>query len=339
MPAKQMTQKDIARTLRLSPATVSMVLRGEGRFSDEVRDRILELTRKHNVKIRERKTPPPPEKLRRLRIGYCSIHTPDWWIHSSCFRGMVEQTLIQPHEVILFSAVVEDKTQWESTAQRVKEEVLAAGLDGVIVDPSRPLIEALKALNIPVLQIGYYNLLPEGIDAVVSDNFYAGQRITQELIQRGHQRIAHITCVPTEANSVEKLGGYRMAFATAGIAEDPALVIHGSFGYLVGQECARKMLALNPRPTAVFIGNDWITDNFVHGLREHGGESVLKSIEIAHCLDTNRSSSLGYARTELRTAEMGRLAVRQLIDRIAGRAAGEAVTIKVTPAYCPAGGR
>ena len=44
-------------------------------------------------------------------------------------------------------------------------------------------------------------------------------------------------------------------------------------------------------------------------------------------------------RMEMRTAEMGRIATRLLIDRITGRAHGGAMTIKVTPEYLPAGPR
>ena len=79
-----MNQKDIAQLLRVSPSTVSMALRGTGRISDRVREKVLTLSSRHHVTIRP--TGPSkaasPKPANGLRIGYCGLHDLHAWFHA-----------------------------------------------------------------------------------------------------------------------------------------------------------------------------------------------------------------------------------------------------------------
>jgi LacI family transcriptional regulator len=346
MKSRQMNQKGIARMLRISPATVSMALRGEGRISESLREKVLALTRKHRITIRERKAPSravvrssaPP-----LRLGYCCVQRVGSTIHVGAFRGMVEQTFERPHEVVLYAVPLPYGADLPRAIEEVKAQVLSARLDGLLLDPLLQLVDAFDDVPLPKLMLGYYNFHPERLDAVVPDNLWAGMRLTEELLNQGHRRIACVRCAPNEWNSIEKFGGYRAALDGAGVALSTELVVDGDFTWMSGAQCAQNLLALAEPPTAVFLENDWMTGQFVQGLREAGaaGARALESWTLAHVVDSLRETGLPHEilRAESRTDAMGRLAARHLMDRIAGRAAGEAVTFKVTPVIRPAGAK
>ena len=87
-----------------------------------------------------------------------------------------------------------------------------------------------------------------------ADDEAIGHLATRHLIERGCRRIAHIAGPPLTPG-VGRLKGYREALAAAGIAVPDSYVVHATddaSGYLA----ARRLLALEPRPDAIFGYND-----------------------------------------------------------------------------------
>jgi LacI family transcriptional regulator len=205
------------------------------------------------------------------------------------------------------------------------------------------LVDAFDDVAIPKVMVGYYNFYPDRLDAVLPDNVWSGYRLTKELLAQGRRRIACVRCSPKDWNSIEKFEGFRMALAQAGVAADPGLVAEGDFTWMSGARCAEKLLALPEKPDAVLIENDWMTGQFVQGLREAGaaGLLALEDWTLANIVDAQRETGLprDILRAEPRTDLMGRIAARHLIDRIAGRVSNEPVTIRVAPALRPAGAK
>jgi LacI family transcriptional regulator len=319
-----------------------MALRSESSISPAVREKVLELVRKHRVPLRARSADPKTSDTP-LRIGYCSAPFSDGWLHAGAFRGMSDRYPGQPHDVMLFVAVTPHGESREKAAGEIRDQVAAAKLDGLIVDAERGLLDALQKLCLPSVAIGYFNPAPETLDAVVPDNLWAGYKLTRELISKGHRRIACVRCKLDDFNSREKYQGHRMALAEAGIPFDESLTVEGGFSWMSGAVCSRAIAQWPQPPSAVFLENDWMTRQFVQGWREmdSAGAKLLESVTLSNIVDARRETGLNAEidRIELRTAEMGRIAARLLLDRISGRAAGGPMTIKVSPEYLPAGPR
>ena len=66
--------------------------------------------------------------------------------------------------------------------------------------------------------------------------------------------------------------GYRMALREAGIAHDLSLERSGGFTEVGGYTAALELLAMNPRPTAIFAANDSMAIGALSALRESGVE-------------------------------------------------------------------
>ena len=337
-----MNQKDIARILDVSPSTVSMALRGTGRISNKLKEKVLELSNKHNVAIREIKRAEPPAEIsaRTVRIGYCGFHERPGWFQSGGFQGMVDQTGTVPHEVLLLMGHADGKAKGEEVSKELEARALEMRLDGLILDPSPAIPGMLKDVRIPKVQVGYFNRHPDWLDAVVVDSLWGGYRLTRELIRKGRKRIACIRCLPGDQNSREKFHGYRMALEEANLPFDASLVFEGDCHYMSGARCANELLELSDPPDAVFLENDWMTPDFVQRLREadRSGFRVLDDLAMAHFCDADNETLLPVEidRVHLPRAQMGRIATRLLLDRVAGLGT-EAVTIKVSPNFRPGG--
>jgi LacI family transcriptional regulator len=91
---------------------------------------------------------------------------------------------------------------------------------------------------------------------VCIDDYAASKEITEHLIELGHERVGFIKGNPNQYSTGERLRGYKDALAAHGLVFDKNLIARGLFTYDSGLKAARKLLDVDPRPTAVFASND-----------------------------------------------------------------------------------
>jgi LacI family transcriptional regulator len=132
-------------------------------------------------------------------------------------------------------------------------------LDGVILPPpladAHQLTDRLRAAGIAMVATGSVRSAPS-LASIGIDDRGAAREMTRHLVKLGHRRIGFITGLPSHASTGLRLGGYRDALAEAGIEPDEAYIAHGNYTYQSGLEAAEHLLALEPRPTAIFASND-----------------------------------------------------------------------------------
>jgi len=90
----------------------------------------------------------------------------------------------------------------------------------------------------------------------------------RHLLALGHRRIATVTGPATNVDARQRVSGYRMALEEAGLPHDPGLEIEGDFTEPSGYRAVRSLLALSPRPDAVFFGNDYMAIGAMSALAE-----------------------------------------------------------------------
>jgi LacI family transcriptional regulator len=149
----------------------------------------------------------------------------------------------------------------------------------------------------------------------------AAEEMTEHLIGLGHRHIGFIMGHPDHGSSHDRLAGYRSALARHGIDHDVTLVEHGRYDFESGYACARRLLALNPRPTAIFASNDHMAMATLTAAYELQ-LAIPGDLSVAGFDDT---SFAGYAWPPLTTVrqpvfEVAQLATNMLLDRLQGRA-------------------
>lgn len=172
-------------------------------------------------------------------------------------------------------------------------------------------------------------------DAVLIDNRGGSRAAVAELLAAGHSRIAVLLDAIGIHTMGERLEGAREAFASAGRALDPALVVSDLHTPRDAREAMARLLDAPEPPTAVFCGNNRATVGALE-------EIVARDADVAVTgFDDFELSILLPRRIRIVSydvAELGARAATTLLDRIASGAATTSTTQLVPTALVDRGG-
>jgi LacI family transcriptional regulator len=204
------------------------------------------------------------------------------------------------------------------------EDLVAHRVEGLLLAPAsdetRHSIFPLLRGSFPVVLLD--RSLPESdCDLVVSDSVSGARRLTEHLIAIGHRSIAHLTDADDTSTGRDRLRGYREALAAAGVPGRDELVFRTTVDQLGGYRAAQEVLALDPRPTAIFAVNNMTAIGAMKALRERG-LSVPEDMALVCFDDVEHLAVLSPFLTVVdQPAEtLGSLGAQLLLERIAGKA-------------------
>jgi LacI family transcriptional regulator len=151
----------------------------------------------------------------------------------------------------------------------------------------------------------------------LSDGFGGAMLATQHLLALGHRRIAFVYNEPNAPSFVDRRRGYLCALWEAGIVPDPAWIVSVSRREPLEPHLLPLLTGSNA-PTAVVAANDWNAFVVLATCRNHG-LSVPGDVSVIGFDDISFSGHSYPPLTTVRVekAEMGRLAIRRLLARIA----------------------
>jgi LacI family transcriptional regulator len=192
-------------------------------------------------------------------------------------------------------------------------EVLGAmrgRVDGLVVMSPEGTAGAIRegiGERFPVVLL---NASAEEHDAITIDNYGGAKAMVRHLAELGHRQIAFIKGPDHNADARERLRGYRHAMRplTQGGTTRP-LEFRGDFGEESGCEAVRAILAVRPRPTAIFAANDAMAVGALSALAE-AGLRVPRDVSLAGFDDIPIARYLTPALTTVSVAiaELGRRA-------------------------------
>jgi LacI family transcriptional regulator len=262
MKNRAATIADIGRELGLSAMTVSRALNGSPDVSEETRRRVLSHAQRVNYR---------PNRWARSLVTQKShmmgIIVPD--ISHSFFSEItraVQQTL-EAHDYALMLCHTDGDVAREEAAI---DMLLSSRVDGLIVASQRREDDPgpFRGMRIPFVLLDRFFA---GLDCACArtDDFRVGQMATEYLIELGHRRIAHLR---GSAVSVGRLRfeGYQDAMRRRGLIYEPVWIVDSGLRFANGYSGMQQLLALNPRPTAVFAANDPSAIGAIRACRDAG---------------------------------------------------------------------
>jgi DNA-binding LacI/PurR family transcriptional regulator len=247
-PVRPATGADVARVAGVSQATVSLVVTGksDGRISDEQRDHVLKVAR--GLKYQ------PNASARSLRLGRArtialivpNVANPYF---SSVLLGAERAARQREHAVMLIDTGSDpDWPGW------IGDILATRAVDGCIVYAADPLTPG------QVRQLGRHVVLVEanarGAGSVQLDIAGGIRQAMVHLIEVGHRRIAHISADVDQETFRLRESTYRASLNAAGLAYRPDYVVRARFQIEASTAAARKLLALDPPPTAILCDDD-----------------------------------------------------------------------------------
>lgn len=303
---------DVAKLAGVSTATVSRVINDTGKVKTATRRKVLnainQLHFSPNISAQVLQTK-QTKTIGMIFPDASSIY------FSEIIRGIIGHTNKHGFQIVIGSA--HDEEEELKTASRFLN---GRTVDGLVMMAPSLTNEELFALpinhNTPIVFISVPPV-KAGTTSVVLDNFNSAIKMTQHLINLGHQRIAFIHGSPHNYDSKRRYAGYLQALSEAGIPKSSLLEVAGNFTEDSGYKACRQLLEKEIRPTAIFAANDAMAIGAIEAARD-SGLKVPDDIAIVGFDDISTSQYITPALTTVRVPlfKMGQLVGKTLLQKI-----------------------
>ncbi|MCC5844360.1 MAG: LacI family DNA-binding transcriptional regulator [Verrucomicrobia bacterium] len=342
--------EEVAQKSGVSPSTVSLALRGLPRVAPETRDIVLKTVKElgyvHNPPGRPKKDPDEPPGTKRTNrialivpgITLSTLYAP---VYADLLHG-VENAVNKAGKIFILRHLNQE------FLQKKKKKILPATVDGALMfGGTRPMQNLKELKGVPVVQMMRNAQPGEPWDRVTYDNRLLGVMAAEYLLQQGHRHTAFIghICGDTDfffqqrgidfKNTVQENGG------TAELLIRDLLFItrrvHGIHQEAM-LETLDALMALKPRPTAVFTEADMVAQALYSAMHIRG-LTPGKDLTVISC--NNEEPILATlspipASLDIHASQIGKRAVQQLLWRIENPDEPPQ-TIKIPPALVEGG--
>lgn len=312
MKSSQVTIKDIARTLGISPSTVSRALKNHPDISEETRVAVNELA------VRLKYQPNAVAlSLRQSRSYTIGVIIPEivHYFFSSVISGIEDVAYDAGFTVIM----CQSNEKYDREVANAKM-LLAHRVDGVLVSVSK---ETTDYSHLTMLQDGkiplvFFDRIVPGIaaDQVVIDDEDAAYKATMHLIKKGRKRLAHFAGPENLLIGRDRKNGFLRALRESGLPADPELIIDAD-SFEKAHIAINRLLDAENLPDGIFTTNDLTAIGAIQALKKRG-ISIPGQVAIVGFSDGHFSGITEPALTSVdqHGYEMGTIATRILLDRL-----------------------
>jgi DNA-binding LacI/PurR family transcriptional regulator len=305
---------DVARVAGVSTATVSRVLNRHPSVRDDTRRRVeaAMLSLNYRVTVAAR-------TLRTAQTRMVLALVPDFAnpYYAEIVRGLGACAREHDYELLLC-----DTGSSEARERAVAQMLTQHMYDGVVsMDPytTQRMVSA-EVRSLPWVACSEF-VPDEQIPHVSIDHRLAAKDAVLYLLAKGHRQIALINSDERYLYAQQRREGYRDALRDAGLKERPEWIqIVGGIDYPLGELAARRLLALEKRPTAVFAVADTlaigaIKATIASGLKVPGDLAVVgfDDVPLASIFEPSLTTVAQPRR------ELGEHAMRLLLQRMKGQ--------------------
>ncbi|MFA5206465.1 MAG: LacI family DNA-binding transcriptional regulator [Lentisphaeria bacterium] len=313
------TLKQIAKAAGVSPATVSYVLNNQPDVALDTRQRVLQVVRETNFVRRRyvrRHTAAAPATTQSLAFVSCLPFDP-WG--ESYWGQLLSGCLAEAHDADAVLQVARiDSEAGEGTVLPVAVRERVA--NGLIVTgfPSAALMAGLAEYDLPIVCLDTKMATP-GFHHVRPDNSGGTLKALEHLHALGHERIGMITGDMSFACDAERLGAYYSGMTQLGLPWSENWVVRQpQMNEAGGRAGMTELLRRRTGVTAVFCLGDWIARGAVAAAQQ-AGLSVPGDLSIMGFDNQPWSAQTAPALStvDVNLVELGRLAVRRLLDQVA----------------------
>lgn len=307
------TMKDVARLAGVSTSTVSHVINNDRFVSEAIREKV-------DAAITSLNYAPSAVarslKLKQTRTIGMLITASTNPFYSELVRGVERSCFERGYSLVLCNTEGD-----EQRMNRNLETLMQKRVDGLLLlctethQPSQVIMSRYP--SIPTVMMDWAPF--DGDSDLIQDNsLLGGMMATEYLIHKGMTRIACITGPLDKTPSRLRLEGYREAMARAGLTIRNGDEIESDFEFGGGLTAMQRLLAMDERPQAVFIGNDAMAVGAYQALYQ-AGLSIPQDMAIVGYDDIELARYMTPPLTTIHQPkdELGELAIDVLIHRIA----------------------
>ena len=244
------TIKEVAELAKVSQATVSRAINNHPTVKDANRKKVFDAIEQLGYKPNAFAQALASSRSNSIGMLVGSLDGPFY----GPLMHHTEDTIRQNNNHLIVTSGQESHTKEKDSIEFLRSK----RVDGFILHSDKlsddELIDVVKNTPATIILNRY---IPDIADnCIFIDNELGGYLATKHLLDHGHTHIACITGQLSKGDSRDRLQGYRLALAEAGIDYNPSYVIEGRFDHDGTHERTRRLLDRASEITAVFCQND-----------------------------------------------------------------------------------
>lgn len=265
MRSNQITIKDIARILGISPSTVSRALKDHPDINTDTKKAVNELASK--LKYQPNAV---ALSLKNSRSNTIGIIIPEivHYFFSSVISGIEDVASQKGYTVIICQSN-------ESFAREVSNSkaLLSHRVDGILISISKETNSFDHFVNLQEggIPLVFFDRIAPEIDAdqIITDDIDASYNATRHLIETGCKRIAHFAGPQGLVIGRDRLQGYLNALTEAGLPIDNRLIIEADT-FEKARNAVGHMLDIGNVPDGIFAVNDMTAIGAMQTIQKRG---------------------------------------------------------------------
>jgi DNA-binding LacI/PurR family transcriptional regulator len=259
---------DVAKAAGVSRTTVSNVLGGKGKYSDETRDAVLAATKKLGYKpnLAARSLITNRSRLIGLILpSYVDTNT----LTNSPFYNVIMDSVYSVLRLETYFDLIIFSVPYKEILFQINDRIDARNVDGILAvgEYEHSFLQDLNAKDLPVVLIDNYshgNFI--NFSYVNSDDERGGYLATQHLIEKGYEKIALCSLDLDGPLMQKRYLGYKLAMKEAGYKEH--VLDRVGIPFEAGLQFADSLAA--QELDAAFCTEDMIAAGLVHGMLKRG---------------------------------------------------------------------
>lgn len=300
--------RDVANEAGVSVATVSYVLNQKGNISNDTRERVLAAAQQLHYK--------PNIVSRTLASGKSrsiGLVTPRGRGVNDPFYSLVVAGITQEVAQLGYHVVLIPGESPTSTLMTEIRSLMVSGVFLLEVEKDDERISLFRREKIPLTLLGSCN---DAIDWVEVDNYRGGWMATTHLLELGHRRIAYLGPATDDRVGADRRRGYEDCLRSWDRDLMP-LCMEAPFTLDGGYQAGRRLLSMNPRPTAVFLAGDLMAEGLYQAAAELDVR-IPSELSVVGFDDIPMASQLTVPLTTVsqNAVSLGRRMARQLVNQL-----------------------
>lgn len=299
MSARKVTSLDVARLAGVNQSTVSRALSHDGKVSTGTRARVRaaaqQLGYTPNAIARSLIT----QKTHIIGIVTADVTIP---FQPYVLEKFLQKLQARGRQGLVFSAAPDQQ------ADDLLPTALQYQVDALVVTSATLSSQALLERARGGTRIVLFNRYIEGgtISSITADNRAAGRTVADFFLDTGHQRLAFIAGAPNSSTNRDREQGFMTQLWGRGAAR-PHQEVAGEYTYDAGRAAARRALAGDAPPDAIFCASDILAIGAIDAAKGLG-LGVPEDVSIVGVDDIPMASWAAYDLTTIR------LPVDEMVD-------------------------
>ncbi|WP_026770205.1 LacI family DNA-binding transcriptional regulator [Asinibacterium sp. OR53] len=250
--ADQVTIKDIARLLNISPSTVSRALKSSHEINKETQRLVKETAER--LHYRPNMAALSLVKAKTKTIGVI-VPNLGYYVFSTALQGIEDAASKRGYTVIACQSMEQYEREIKNT-----QDMMRSSVDGIILSLAQHTkdyqhILELQQSGMPVV---LFDRIADELNTskVIVDNMAGSFGAVEHLIKMGCRRIAYIGGPSELSISSRRKEGYRLALVKYHIPIDEQLVVYCEFNHEKSVKAITQLLKLKNPPDGIFTCSD-----------------------------------------------------------------------------------